>query len=349
MLNPALYEALRRTFGEEPEIGNDGIEAVFSCPPIKRTRLGRKTKRYAVVEHWGEIYILNCPLCGDTRHRLYFSHLFGSSTKMNTVTYYFGRLYKCQNEGCNLGRQLDRMTIDESVVVKTKPRAYTGIMLQTSELPKGCLPLMNTDVPQRVMDYLYQRKFPPEELAHEYFVHYAPKGATYQFREETRKFFDERLIIPVIQGRRLVGWQGRRCQDIPKDKYKYLNSDIKKSSCLYNRDIAMFHRDIVVVEGVTDCWRIGPESVALFGKDASTSQIELMKTLWGFSGSAVICFDTDDPKAKLKQTRLIDRLRREKIFPRGVAALELPPGVDPAVLSREDIRARIAEARQQCS
>ena len=103
MLNDALYQALRQLFRQEPDVANPGIEGVFSCPPIKRTRLGRKTKRYAVVESWGECYRINCPACGDTKGRLYFSHLYSQTTKANTVTYRFGRL-----SGCTDARNAER-------------------------------------------------------------------------------------------------------------------------------------------------------------------------------------------------------------------------------------------------
>ena len=348
MLNPGLFNSLRVAFGQEPEICNLGMEGVFSCPPVARTRLGRKTKRMAYVEHWGETYALNCPVCGDTRRRLYFSHLYLGATKANTVTYYFGELYKCQNESCNLNWYVNKIDVEENTLIETKPRAFTGIVLQESELPKGCLPLLSPEVPTGILDYIRGRGFELTELANEYFVHVAPKGATYAFGDETREFYDDRLIIPVIQGRRLVGWQARRCKDLPKDKYKYLNSDVKKSACLYNRDVAMFYRDIAIVEGVTDCWRIGPDCVATFGKDASNIQIELLKALWGFSGSAVVCYDTDDATAVKKQIRLVLRLRKEKVFPRGVAELRLPPGTDPANLTRSRVRELIQEARAGC-
>ena len=87
--------------------------------------------------------------------------------------------------------------------------------------------------------------------------------------------FEDRLLIPVIAGNVLVGWQLRRLVDLPKDPYKYLNSDMKKSAVLYNMDNAKFCRDIVICEGVTDVWRVGRNAVALFGKHCSPAQLEV--------------------------------------------------------------------------
>jgi len=341
LLNPNLYQALREVFQQDPEIANPGTAAGFSCPPTSRTHLGRKTKRMVnLCGGWGECYVLNCPACGDTRRRLYFSHTFLCSVKKNSVTYYFGRVYKCHNESCNLSEYIQRMDLDRPVLT-TKPQAFTSILMEETSLPKDCLPLLNEDVPAYILDYVRSRGFDPVELANEYFIHVARKGSSYQMGDEKRTFFDDRLIVPLIQGARLVGWQARRCKDIWKDRYKYLNSKVRKSHCLYNRDVAMFHRDVVIVEGVTDCWRIGPKSVALFGKSPSPRQVSLLKSLWGFSGRAVVCFDSD---AESEQEALVSRLRIEEAFPRGVSQIHLPPGVDPASLTKGEMDKRISEA-----
>jgi hypothetical protein len=263
--------------------------------------------------------------------------------KKNSVTYYFGRVYKCHNEGCNLDWYIQQMDLDRPVL-KTKPQAFTSILLEEASLPRDCLPLLNDEVPSYILDYVRGRGFDPVELANEYFIHVARKGSSYYMGEEKRTFFDDRLIVPLIQGARLVGWQARRCKDIRRDRYKYLNSKLRKSHCLYNRDVAMFRRDLVIVEGVTDCWRIGPNSVAIFGKSASPRQVALLKTLWGFSGRAVICFDSD---AAAEQEALTSRLRIEGVFPRGVSQIHLPVGVDPASLTKGEMTGLISEALER--
>lgn len=343
LLNPTLYQQLKSVFGQDPKVCNPGMEATFSCPPTNRTHLSRKTKRMANVPHWGECYVVNCPVCGDSRERLFFSHVFERTVKSKNVTYYFGRVYKCHNEGCSLAPYINKMDLDKTVL-DTKPAPFTNIMLEESPLPSGCLPLLGRDVPEYILEYVRQRGFDPVDLANEYFIHVARKGSSYSMRDEARTFFDDRLIVPLLQGSRLVGWQARRCVDIPKDKYKYLNSAVRKSHCLYNRDVAMFSRDIVIVEGVTDCWRIGPRSIAIFGKSASSRQVELMKSLWGFSGRAVVCFDSDAAK---EQEALVQMLRALSVFPRGVSQIHLPDGVDPASLSKGVMSDLIEEALER--
>jgi hypothetical protein len=350
MLNDALYVALRDLFQEEPLICNQGQEASFSCPPIKRTRLTRKTKRYAVVEHWGECYAVNCPSCGDTRQRLYFSYLYEQTTKEKTVTYYFGRLCRCQNEKCNLGKVLRNLKVP-SEPVTTKPGTFVGIVQQSVDMPKGCIPLMSTDVPAHALQYLYERRFDPASLMNQFFVHYAPEGTVWQEATETsdeKVLYEDRLLIPVIQGRRLVGFQLRRLADKEKDPYKYLNSHLKKARCLYNRDVAMYCPDVILVEGVTDVWRIGANSMALFGKELNEYQRHMLGLLFGFSGRCLLCIDRDDAKGAEKSAQLIERLRREKTFPRGIAELVLPDDCDPADLSWDQLQDLQKEAWEQC-
>jgi hypothetical protein len=362
MLNDRLYNALRDLFQQEPEVCNEGEDAEFSCPPSKFSPIGRKRKRrrYAQVERWGECYAVNCPVCGDQRKRLWFCNLYGMTTKMSKVTYYFGRVYTCYNERCNLHSVLKGMTYDEDqAVVTTKPSTFINIVQMETTLPQGCLPLRDPGVPAYVPQYLYGRGFDPTGLFNDYYIHYAPKGTVYTTTSEgvDREFYEDRLLIPIIQGGRLVGFQARRISDEAYPGGKYLTVNAKTARALYNRDVAMFHRDVVIVEGPTDVWRVGPEAVALFGKTLKSGQRELMKLLWGFSGSCVVVLDADAEHTKTSRgtpkpkdsDKVIASLRRHQVFPRGVAKVVLPVGMDPAQLPQSEIRDRIAEARTQCS
>lgn len=351
MLNDALYFAIQEVFGQEPEVVNHGQAAEFSCPKSKNTGWGRKTTKFAHVEHWGESYRLNCPKCGDTRKRLYFGHLFGMAVKVDTATYQFGELCYCQNEHCDLHAgwlsRMDLKTPDR--VLNLKPSTFTHFILEEVGLPKACRPLLDKEVPEQVREYLYGRGFDVVELAGNYFCQYAPRGTVWQVKAENveeKVLFEDRLLIPVVAGHVLVGWQLRRLVDMPKDPYKYLNSDFKKSAILYNMDTAKFERDVVICEGVTDVWRIGKNAVALFGKHCSPVQMQIMKALWSFSGSGVVCLDGD---ARKDAERLANQLRKEKVFPRGVGVAELSEICDPADLERSEILGVIEEARRHAS
>ena len=68
----------------------------------------------------------------------------------------------------------------------------------------------------------------------------------------------------------LHGWQGRYIGNPPKYVPKYFTMPtMKKTELLYNLDQARNFNSVVLVEGVTDVWKVGPASVAMFGKTLS--------------------------------------------------------------------------------
>ena len=122
---------------------------------------------------------------------------------------------------------------------------------------------------------------------------------------------------------RLAGWQARYIGDCPDDVPKYLScKGMKKSQLLYGLPAAVASQDaVVIVEGPTDCWRLGSSAVAIFGKDMSLPQQQLLDRF--LPGRPVVVFldrDAQDKAAELQRT-LLDRGR--------VAVLaELPDGRD---------------------
>jgi hypothetical protein len=216
-----------------------------------------------------------------------------------------------------------------------------------SELPKGCPPIISAEVPQHVKDYIHKRGFSPVELDKHYMVRYAPEGTEYGSAEDDtlRTMRTERILIPIIQRRKLVSWQARSIEDAwgntPEPKYIFPPKS-KKSMWLYNMDNALFHKDMVIVEGMTDVWRVGPQAVALFGKKPSRHQLTIMKILWGYDGRCVICLDPDARKMAIWLERY---LKSQNIFPRGVVVAELTKG-DPADHTAEEINAIITRTME---
>ena len=99
------------------------------------------------------------------------------------------------------------------------------------------------------------------------------------------------IIIPIEQGGKRVAWQARALRD---SKAKYLSCPdedaiIPVKECLYGLD--KVKGDIVVVtEGPTKVWRLGPGAVATFGASVTTAQVNLLKQF----KQVVVLFD-DDP------------------------------------------------------
>lgn len=343
ILNPILYSALGELFKQEVKVTSIGIPAMVSCPPLARTRLKKASKRYAVVEDWGEVYSVNCPKCTDTKHRLFFSHMYNQAVMLQNTKYNCGRVYICHNEHCTLWPSpLKDLVVPESMM-DVKVSAFIGFYAPQPEvdLPDGCIPLLSDALPTEVIDYIHGRQFDLTELANTYMVHYAPIGTQVMVGPTLTKLYEPRLVIPITSGRRLIGYQCRRIEDIPKDKHKYLNSDIRKSACLYNADTAMYFPDVVLVEGVSDVWRIGVHSIGVFGKSLSAAQIELLKTIWGFDGKCLIVLDGEAYAEALKMEAV---LRREKAFPQGIGVVQLPPEYDPGNYQRQEITKIIGDS-----
>lgn len=382
LLNPSLYAALVDRFGDV-RVTNEGIPGEYTCPPLGKGRFKRGTKeiKFASVLDWGEVYSVCCPGCRDMRHRLFISHYTGESVALKTTKdkktgekkpsdwYQFGSVYHCHNEQCVLTDEMRQITHKAreykatkgwQTVVENRPSKFTKYVLAEIQLPMA-YPLMSSGTPDRAREYLQSRLFDTNEIMSVFDIRFLPKGSQLWKSTEDEWLVSryDRLLIPIYQGLRVVGWQARMIDKITdKKQKKYIfpplreTHNIGKNNWLYNKDVAKFHEDMVLVEGVTDVWRVGPNAVCSFGKTLSPKQIHSLKLLWGYSGSCVICFDSDTwtkPKEKARLDMLVRKLREEKVFPRGVAVLYLPEGYDPADYPREQLLDMIAQTRAHCT
>jgi hypothetical protein len=155
-----------------------------------------------------------------------------------------------------------------------------------------------------------------------------------------------RVYVPVLQDTKLVGWQGRwpgeldwAAEDVPK---YYTMPGLRKSQLLYNEDLARMQPLVVICEGVTDVWRVGPAGVALFGKTASRQQLLRLASGW-MGKSAVVLLDAD---AKADAEELTTSLR--PFFRDRLVQVTLPDGKDPGSFPRDELWGIIqTEARRQ--
>jgi hypothetical protein len=358
LLNPVLYKELCRVFDtSDITVGNLDQLGVYACPKYKVPRYVKKRpKPYAEVDSWGETYHLRCPVCRDHAKRLYFSHLFRSYVKANGdkgTRYRCGNLYRCQNEHCNLSEYIHKMDIKalEKVCVSTKPPEATSriVSWESSLLPPEARPIVDISVPFEARDYLRERGYDIQHLYKHYNVMYVPEGSPYHRQEEPEEgdppvkppsvFREDRILIPIIQGGKTVSWQARAIGDHPK---KYLfPTGCRKSQYLYNLDTALHYDGIVIVEGLTDVWSVGPDSVALLGKSMSPYQLHILKTVWSFYGFATVLLDADAYPEAQKIARVLSN--DETAFPRGVRAARVPKG-DPGDYTDEEIGGFIEEA-----
>lgn len=317
-LNPRLYQALGRRFGDV-KIAKQGEETCCE----RRPSMYRAGKWESPPLWSGEYYLANCPHCGDTRQRLWVNHLFGVVDRETRDDHLY--LVTCFNEGCINTRELQERLYEllfpfnynakvricelSTAANNTKPPPATTV---PATLPEPLWPLTDPAC-QQARDYLLSRGFDPMELA-------AHRHVSFCFRSQTSQFpFNNRLIIPVytltpiLDGNpvpTLVGWQARSLNDLGLDGPKYLTmTGMRKSQVLYGLIEAKKSTGaVIVVEGVTDAWRLGSNAVATLGKSISPAQIQLL--LRHFVGRPLgVMYDSD---ARIESRLTADRIREER-------------------------------------
>ncbi len=147
--------------------------------------------------------------------------------------------------------------------------------------------------------------------------------------------YAQRVIIPVTQGTRCVGWLGR---DISGRRFRYANNDgMARQFMLFNENALGEDtvRPIILVEGVFDALPYWPDAVAFLGKP-SEHQLELL--LGGTERPIVVALDGN---AWLEGWGVAAKLRMAGI---PASFLKVPPGKDPGTVDRAWFRAQVLAA-----
>lgn len=187
-------------------------------------------------------------------------------------------------------------------------------------LPEDCLDYL----PQIHMNYLEGRNFNPSFLKKKYKLKAVHNLGKYRFR----------IIVPIIMKRQIVNFAARDISGKSKSKYLYpSNSEsiLPIKSCLYNIDTVQNGGEAIVVEGVTDCWRLGDKSVATLGKHLSIPQLNLLAEKELERVTVIPDEGAEDSAEKVANqlSGLIDN----------VEIVELPEGGDPADLNVDEVAA----------
>jgi DNA primase len=130
------------------------------------------------------------------------------------------------------------------------------------------LPAGTGEMNKRHRQYLIDRKFDPDKLEKEWGLKGTGPVGPYKHR----------IIIPIEYKGQLVSYQGRDITGKSDMKYKACQQENEvrdHKDCLYGLDKARSNK-VIVVEGVTDVWRMGPGSVATFGIKYKPSQVRLL-------------------------------------------------------------------------
>jgi hypothetical protein len=327
VLCPELYRRLEERFGSVMVANaGDAFQARYTQHPFS------DEKRVHVICP-GEYYRVCCPKCKDTRHRLWINHRWVE----------FPWLIRCFNEKC----YDSRLSRDQLLffVMKTrrpkKPAVNPGRRKGPNEIgrvdpPGSVVPLDRLPADHAANIYLQQRGFDPVELSKNYGIAYCDDP------DPRYEMAGNRLIIPIVIRGELVGWQARFIGDrdwknCSVAKY-YSAPGMAKRLILYNLDQAKQQPFIVLVEGVTDVWRVGPMAVAMLGKSMSFTQKRELICSFRLK-PLVVMLDGD---ALSENDGVCQELASE--FEKGIVKVSLPDGSDPASLPREEIMDLILRA-----
>jgi hypothetical protein len=352
-LNSALYDALQEVFGEV-RIANDGEHRRVSYYPDFRNP-SRLTSSDTVS---GEYYRIKCPYCSDCGFRCWINHEFGEldpKTKRRNL-----HLWICYNEGCQssaarreqLFDDLQPATRNQARRLGRRPSAVQHDTDNTHSrpveirLPPSFYPISEVRAAEHpALQYLEERNFSPAmELAERWHLRFTSRSP-----DSSPPFEDARIIIPVFApgpafsladssqspgtpDRVLAGWQARSIWTADEGSYsspKYLSCrGMKKSHILYGLPEAINTRGpVVIVEGVTDVWRLQTNAIALFGKDLSSKQSLLLQH--HFSDRPIVVFlDAGTQEASNRAVAAIMRARGVYMNDTKVVTATLPNSRD---------------------
>jgi len=346
-LNLRLYADLNRTIGGVRRISNEGepMSAVYVPGSDGRPRLTPSSP--------GEYYVVVCPYCHDTSGHLYVNHRWGvRDPKNGTRNLWLAKCFlsDCLSSWDNRKDLWDRLEdyalAATSGVVRLDAVVQAASALVPYNLPHDFRLLTDLSLRHDARQYVNERDFDHRELVRLW-------GIGFSANEYTE--VPGRLVIPLLANLgehtpsslgdedawTVVGYQGRVLGEVGPKQPKYLTTHTQKSRLLYGLNrIPSSDDPVVVVEGPTDVWRVGPGTVALLGKDISDAQCKLIRSV--LPGRDVVF--VLDPEASAEARKAADKLRgildRDLTGegPRGrVVVAQLPDERDPAECPREEI------------
>lgn len=278
-LAPELYAALVRSAGRV-RISRAGEAAEIVARPEGGFR----------AESWGELYHFDCPRCGDDRERGWVSHAFGQPRPGGRRPWFRG--IGCWNEDCfadpavRAGFFWELALPGGWTLAPPVLRGFTAAerrSVAAVKLPDQSVSLaIPAALPAR--RFLERRGFDWVDLADRYGLAYCLRAEEAWWRATGR------LIVPVVVGGRLVGWQARSLDSEAKVKY-WTMPGMRTSAAVYGIDALAASPIVVVCEGVADAWSLGPGGVALFGKTMSQAQRDLIRAAAPPGAWAVVLLD----------------------------------------------------------
>jgi len=223
---------------------------------------------------------IQCPFCGDNSShgginlisKAYSCFRCGGGTEKRSVLDLIQMLESCsKSKAWEITRKyqnLDSFHEEKEIIRASK-----------IEMPSG----VSKEFPDVHIEYLKKRGFDPKQVIDKYDL-YAGKYTG---------FFKHRIVIPVYLNDQMVTLVGRDISGLADEPYKAWPSEQSKLSTketLYNID--SIRKNVIIVEGILDVWRIGDGAVATFGTKFTPKQLMLLKGI----EKAFVMYDAEAQK-----------------------------------------------------
>jgi hypothetical protein len=238
----------------------------------------------------------SCPFCGD-------------SSKMHLGYHIEGNYFNCwrcgkhsTNETLSIMLNVSTRQIKEIILLYDSPiiREQPKIIIRKKafKLPSDISPLL-----PHHEKYLAGRGFDPKQLEREWGL---MGTGPMSFLDDIN--YSHRIIAPIYWNGKQVSFQGRDVTNHHPKKYM---------ACPIPREI-IHHKHIlygkqekwtdtgVCVEGITDVWRFGYYSFAVFGIEYTLEQVRVISKAFH---RVMVIFDGGEVKAQEKASKLVSELK----------------------------------------
>jgi DNA primase len=267
-----------------------------------------------------KFYGVSCPFCGDTSGHTHgaFSKKFGNYTCWRCGKH---PLYKviAELENCSYKKAIDLIKKYSNDFLYEQEEKIYAASLDIKKVAKA-------DKLQKFhRAYLQKRNFDDKKLEKEYNL----------LGTNILGNYSHRIIAPIVYNKQEISFSARTILD-REPRYlfcKQENEVVNYKNILYNIDKAK--KNIVLVEGITDVWRIGSGAVASFGLEITSNQVLLLLTRAIKNAITIfVCLDPE-PVAQKRAKELISKI---KVIYDKVKNIVLTEDEDPGEMLETDIK-----------
>ena len=156
---------------------------------------------------------------------------------------------------------------------------------------------MQKGIPRRAFNYLKGRGFNAFRLRDKYGLRFT-KNYSVAEKGDIKQDFSFRIFVPIIYNRKLVSYSGRDYTNQAEPKYRHPEKSLvleAPADIMYNSKTVGDRA--IIVEGFTDVWKMGNESISGQGIKFTKNQLNQIKDL-NLKRVAILLDENADEPAK---------------------------------------------------